>query len=116
VSEMKLVIVIRNDVSLRGDEQIALAAQAVMDAFDDAMDRWGSMGPDMVAAWRESGREKFVAQADSEIQLRDMAERADNDDIGHAMVALSGSPPAILALGPDSSRHIDRITGDLERF
>jgi len=119
MSEMKLVIVIRADLKLGRGKAVAQGAHAAMGALRDAKDRWGPIGCDMLDPWDEEGRKKVCLRVDSEEALLALAKECDAANIGHYLVRDAGKTevapltPTALGIGPDFSRHLDKITGGL---
>jgi len=119
MSEMKQVIVIRADLDLSGGKAVAQGGHAVMGAYFDSMARWGPIGPDMVEAWEDGGKAKVCLAIHSEEELLALAEECEKKNMGHYLVRDAGRTevepltPTALGIGPDFSRHIDKITGHL---
>jgi PTH2 family peptidyl-tRNA hydrolase len=122
MSEMKQVIVMRRDLKMSRGKEISQAGHAVLGARDDAMDRWGEIGPDMIAPWNENGWTKVTCKVFSEEELLALVEQAELANIGHYLVRDHGKTevepdtPTCLAIGPNFSRHIDKITGELALY
>ena len=119
---MKQVLVIRKDLILSPGKVVAQGAHASMGAYNDAMNRWDAIGMDMVRAWEEGGKKKVVCAILSEEALLDLAKECDKANIGHYLVRDAGktevgpNTPTALGIGPDFSRHIDKLTGNLRLF
>lgn len=122
MSEMKQVVVIRRDLQLTAGKAVAQGGHAFMGALCDARERWGSIASDMLDPWREEGKPKIVLGVDSSLELLELALRCEEKNIGYYLVRDAGltevSPltPTALGIGPDSSRHIDQITGHLRLY
>lgn len=122
MSEMKQVIVMRRDLKMRRGKEISQAGHGVLGARDDSMDRWGDIGPNMIAPWNENGWKKVTCKVYSEQELVDLAKQAEELNIGHYLVRDAGktevkpNTATCLVIGPDNSSYIDRITGELELY
>ena len=120
--EMKQVIVIRSDLPLSGGKAVAQGAHASMGAYFDSLDRWGEFADDRIAPWKEEGRAKICLCVDSEQELLALAAACEEQNIGHYLVQDAGrtevdpGTPTALGIGPDSSRHIDKLTRPLSLY
>lgn len=122
MSEMKQIIVIRRDLGMRRGKEIAQGAHASMGAYFDSMARWGPIGFDMISPWDEAGRKKVCLQVETEEDLFALAEQCEKANMGHYLVRDAGKTElplntvTALGIGPDFSRHIDKITGGLALY
>lgn len=120
--KMKMVIVIRRDLKLRGGKPIAQGIHAAMGALTDSKDRWGPISGDMLDCWDENGRKQAILQVHSEEALLALSERAQAAGLGHYLVRdhgktqVSPDTPTALGIGPEFEDQIDRVTGDLKPY
>jgi len=118
MGEMKQVIVLRRDLALSPGKAVAQGAHASEGAKLDSIERWGTISSDMLEAWGES-KAKVVLGVESEEELLALAEICEEKHMGHYLVRDAGRTevapltPTALGIGPDFSRHIDKITGAL---
>jgi len=126
---VKQVIVMRKDLNMRRGKQIAQGAHASMKVFFDRGQVMvdGSeyyldcpLNKDMVE-WVEGKFTKICVSVDSEHELFEIYNNAKKADIPCAMITDIGktefnSVPTntCVALGPDSSEKINKITGHLK--
>ena len=119
---MKQIIVIRSDLGMGCGKEIAQGAHAALCAYFDTLDRLGDIGKSYLEEWDEGGSKKVVCLVHSEAELLDLAEKADQENIGHYLVRDHGKtevPPNTLtafAIGPDLDSKIDRVTGGLATY
>jgi peptidyl-tRNA hydrolase, PTH2 family len=122
MSEMKQVIVLRQDLDMGGGKAVAQGCHAARGAQADSKDRWGPIGPDMIEGWIDSRWKTVTLCAYSEEELLALAKKCEEKNMGYYLVRDAGrtevEPGTITALGigPDFARHIDGITGHLGLF
>jgi peptidyl-tRNA hydrolase, PTH2 family len=111
--ETKLTLVVRSDLGMgRGK----LAAQAAHAAVSAALAGLGT--PDF-HAWLRDGQPKIVLRADSEEQLRSIADQAVAAGLAVERIHDAGRTQieagtiTCCAIGPAESTRIDAVTGDL---
>ena len=127
--ETKQVILVRNDLKMRKGKIAAQVAHASMKVFFDRM-RWNSlnsnpnqflidMTPEMTD-WFEGIFAKICLKVDSEEQLDDFHQKAQDAGLPCALIVDSGRTvfkrptKTCLAIGPASVDEIDKITKDLK--
>lgn len=116
---MKQVIVVRTDLNMSRGKVVAQSCHASIGALYDAKERWGTIAPAMLSEWEDEGVKKVCLRVESEADLLLLADQCEAANIAHYLVRDVGKTelPAgtitVLGIGPDSERHIDRITGDL---
>jgi peptidyl-tRNA hydrolase, PTH2 family len=132
-SRPKQVIVIRKDLNCRKGKWCAQVAHAAMKVFFD-MGQWvpdnqkgfsntfliPNLTPPMIE-WMKGAFTKVVVGVNSEDIIYQLAEKAREAGIPHAVIVDSGftefhgnKTTTCLAIGPDLAEKIDKITGDLE--
>ena len=123
--EPKQVIVVRKDLNMRKGKiasQVAHASSKVF--FDRAMTSNLYMSiecTEEMMAWVKSGVfTTIVVSVDSEEELHDLKKQADIWGIPNALIQDMGKTEfhgvptyTCLAIGPDDSKYVDEITGDL---
>ena len=135
MSEIKQVIVVRKDLNMRKGKMIAQCCHAAMKVFFDRMifteqlshdatkkievAKIGPITPEM-KKWMVGAFTKVVVSVNSEEEIYDLAKRATDLDILHAVIIDSGftefrgnKTTTCIALGPDKSKKIDELTRDL---
>lgn len=121
MEDVKQVIVVRKDVSLKRSELAALVAKASMQFL---LDNNQSSRDDEIrvnltreeATWL-TGSLANVVSVDSEDALRELALRAQIEGIEvYPVAGLHASEWTCLAIGPDDESVINRITGGLKTF
>ena len=135
--EVKQVIVIRKDLSMRKGKSCSQAAHASMKVFFDRMSRMRrdsfvsdedagvqsyetSFTPEMLA-WMSGAFTKITVSVDSEAELDSLYEQAKNANIPCAMIVDNGftefhgiATKTCIAIGPDLKSKIDQITRNLQ--
>jgi PTH2 family peptidyl-tRNA hydrolase len=112
---MKQAIVARRDIGMGEGKLAAQVAHASLMAFQNADSRTQS-------AWKGDGQTKIVLGADSESELFELADVAEQEGLPHAVVRDAGrtqlDPGTVtaLAVGPGEEAVVDRVTGDLSLY
>ena len=110
--DMKMVILVRQDLKLPKGKLAAQVAHAAVEAS------FGS-DKDIVTAWRREGQKKVVLKVKDEKELMDFLKRANASKLKTALITDAGrtvvEPGTItcLGIGPDAEIKIDKLTGDL---
>jgi len=126
ISNPKQVIVVRKDLNMRKGKIAAQVAHASMKIFLDWGD-WVSDDcfeinnlPDRIVQWMKGSFTKIVVSVNSEEEIYNLAKRATDLDIPHAVIIDHGftefhgnKTTTCIAIGPDESEKIDELTGDL---
>jgi PTH2 family peptidyl-tRNA hydrolase len=140
MANIKQVIAIRTDLNMRKGKMCAQVAHAAMKVFFDKMTitngkvfgpsgtyqerRWvatiESITPEM-KEWMEGAFTKVVVGVDSEEAIYELAKRAEELNIPHAVIIDNGftefhgnKTTTCIAIGPDNSDKIDQITKELK--
>lgn len=132
---VKQVIVIRKDLNMRMGKVAAQSAHAAMKAILDSAysttrkNGWSLDGVTKLTfpvdaemrAWLEHGFTKICVYVNSEEELMQIYEAAYNADLRVALIEDSGKTEfhgvvtkTCLAIGPNYSNEIDKITGNLK--
>jgi len=115
MSELKQVILIRNDLGMSKGKIAAQAAHGAVEATlrSDKV---------MVASWRNSGMKKITLKIESKDELYKYLQEAKDYGLVTALITDAGrteiapGTPTCLAIGPDKEEKIDIITGKLSNF
>lgn len=110
--DMKLVILVRQDLKLPKGK---LAAQAAHAAVESVL----KSGKIKVSAWRLQGQKKVVLKVKDEKELLDFMKDAKNMKLTTALItdagrtAIAPGTKTCLGIGPDKEEKIDKLTGRL---
>lgn len=115
MSELKQVILVRNDLKMSKGKAAAQVAHAAVEATLKS-------NPNMVKKWRDSGMKKITLKVDSEKELYKYLQIAKDEMLITALIKDAGrteiepGTPTCLAIGPDKEGNIDSITGELKNY
>lgn len=131
-NKVKQVIVIRRDLKMRRGKEIAQGAHAAMMWLSFNMQHYGTatspsnsriLFTPAERAWMTGAFRKITCQVQTEAEIRALKERADAAGIKAFIVTDNGDTefsgvPTItaIAIGPDWSDRVDKITGNLELY
>ena len=110
---MKQVIVVRKDLGMRAGKIVAQGAHASLLSFLRSGD------PERVK-WSRDGSTKICVRVDSETELHDLAQQAQQARLPFAIIQDAGRTEfkeptyTALCIGPAPSEKIDKITGHLK--
>ena len=127
MAKPKQVIVVRKDLNMRKGKIAAQVAHAAMKVFFDKGE-WEDAKTfaiphltEQMKEWMKGAFTKVVVGVDSEDAIYQLAEKAREAGIPHAVIVDSGftefhgnKTTTCIAIGPDDGDEIDKITGDLE--
>lgn len=111
----KQVIAVRTDLGMSRGKIAVQVAHAACCAVEEVRKRC----PDLLRMWEEEGSKKVVVEVESEEELMKIYEEAKSSGLACCLVrdaGLTEIPPGTataVAIGPDLSEKIDRITGGL---
>jgi PTH2 family peptidyl-tRNA hydrolase len=122
---VKQVIVVRHDLKMRRGKQIAQGAHASMSFLCRRLQQSGSVSlddfSDLERAWLSGSFAKVCCRVDSEEELMDVHDRAQQAGLVVHLITDSGKTEfhgqptrTCLAIGPDDADRIDEITGELQ--
>jgi len=129
--DIKQVIVIRKDLNMRKGKMCAQAAHASMAVFTQhihsniysynlTMDK-NDVKESVMIQWLKSSFAKIVLYVNSEEELLELNKKAKLHGFKHALIKDNGTTEfngvptyTALAIGPDYSKKIDTLTGDLK--
>ncbi|MFW6226237.1 MAG: aminoacyl-tRNA hydrolase [bacterium] len=129
----KQVIVVRKDLNMRKGKIAAQVAHAAMKVFLDRGRLHPASDPHKyavleilditqeMAEWVDGAFTKIVVGVNSEQEIYDLANKAKQENIPYAIIIDNGftefsgnKTTTCIAIGPDNSEKINKITGDLE--
>lgn len=119
---LKMMLVIRNDLNMRKGKLAAQAAHAAQEAILDRSAETPRLKSDpLILAWLASDYRKVTVRVDSEQELLALVERAKElginvhlvEDLGHTEFHGVKTYTAV-ALGPAESDALDALTGELK--
>ena len=119
MSDYKQAILIRMDLGMSSGKIASQAAHASIDAVVRVQKHDSILNTGIFDKWRKQGMKKVVLKAASERELFQIKADAEREGIRAAIIkdaGLTELPPGThtaLAIGPDISRKIDKITGKL---
>jgi len=126
MADIKQVIVIRKDLNMRKGKIAAQVAHAAMKVFFDKMTIFPNKTAkiynlsDEMIKWMEGAFTKVVVSVNSEEEIYDLAKRATDLDIPHAVIIDNGltefhgnKTTTALAIGPAKSEQINQLTAEL---
>jgi PTH2 family peptidyl-tRNA hydrolase len=127
--EVKQVIVIRKDLKMRRGKEIAQGAHASISFLTKKFQDCLGQGVDTCRLsdaeinWMIGAFTKVCLQVDSERELMEIASKARQAGLECHVITDSGKTEfngvptkTCLAIGPDESEAIDRVTGELELY
>lgn len=112
VMDMKLVILVRQDLKLPKGKLAVQAAHAAVEATLKS-------GKMKVSAWRVQGQKKVVLKVKDDKELIRFMQMAKDAGLKTALITDAGKTViapgtrTCVGIGPDSEQSIDSITGDL---
>ena len=113
MSDLKQVILVRDDLKLPKGKLAAQVSHASVDAMLKTSKR-------IIDAWREQGMGKIVLKVKDEAELRKYMQQANQAGLITALITDAGktvlAPGTVtcLGIGPDETHLIDKITGHLK--
>lgn len=115
---MKQVIVIRKDLKMRRGKEIAQGSHASMSFLLK-----GDFKRTELTEWLETGQTKICLQVHSEKELLDLHEKAKEMGLTSNVITDAGRTEfggvptkTCMAIGPNKSEDIDKITGHLKLY
>ncbi|MCX8179090.1 MAG: peptidyl-tRNA hydrolase Pth2 [Candidatus Aenigmarchaeota archaeon] len=109
----KQVIVLRKDLKMSAGKAAVQAAHASLKAFQKT-------SKSTVFIWELTGSKKVVLAAENESQLKEIYEKARKAKLPCSIIKDAGrthlhpGTTTAVAIGPDSEKKIDQITGHLK--
>ncbi len=116
--KFKQVLVVRGDLKMSPGKLAAQVAHGAVTAAENTRKR----KPEIYRGWLAEGQKKVVLLAEDEEELKGLKERAEREGLEASLVVDAGLtelPPGtvtVLAIGPDYSERIDRVTGHLPLY
>lgn len=115
MGDMKLVILVRQDLKLPKGKLAAQAAHAAVEATLKSL----RSDKDKVADWRSEGQKKIVLKVRDEKEMLKYMQIAKDDGLTTATITDAGKTviapgtKTCVGIGPDDEETIDGITGEL---
>ncbi len=115
MSELKQVILVRDDLKMSKGKAAAQVAHASVDAVLSANKK-------LVSKWRESGMKKITLKVNSVEELFKYYNLAIENDLVSSIITDAGKTQiapgtkTCVAIGPGPEIKIDKITGDLKIY
>ena len=112
MSDVKQVIILRNDLDMSKGKMIAQACHASLKSYEKASDS-------VVSDWKSSGMKKISVEND-DTSLEKKLEAAKALQIPAALISDAGrtelkpGTSTALGVGPADSKKVDKITGELK--
>jgi PTH2 family peptidyl-tRNA hydrolase len=121
---IKQVIVMRKDLGMRRGKEIAQGAHASMKFLCDRIRRGGPFFfSDAEDLWLENSFVKVCVRVDSEEELLEIHQKAKEAGLVSSLIQDAGKTEfhgepthTCIAIGPDFSERIDKITGHLKLY
>jgi len=113
LTNMKQVILVRQDLKLQKGKMSAQVAHASVDALLRSH-------KDYVNKWRAEGMKKVILKVKDEKELLEYKQKAEDNGLVCALITDAGKtvlqPGTItcLGIGPDKEEKIDKVTGNLK--
>jgi PTH2 family peptidyl-tRNA hydrolase len=131
MANVKQVIAIRTDLNMRKGKMVAQGCHCSMKVFFDRFNYFNRIGEDpayidmsltpAMEEWYRGAFTKVVVGVDSEEAIYDLAKKAEELNIPHAVIIDNGftefhgnKTTTCIAIGPEYSEKIDQITKDLK--
>lgn len=115
-ADMKLILVVRNDLKMGKGKIAAQCAHAAVRAYEQAK----SKRPKTLRAWERNGQPKIVVKCDTEEELLELAQRSKGMHLITSIIKDAGrtqiSPGSrtVLGVGPAASKDVNEVTGHLK--
>jgi PTH2 family peptidyl-tRNA hydrolase len=112
MSELKQVILVRQDLQLPKGKLAAQAAHASIEAVFHSDKK-------LVNKWHDSGMAKIVLKVKDEKELLSYFQQAKDEDLAASLITDAGRTTVApgtrtcVGIGPDEAEKIDKITGKL---
>ena len=121
MTPIKQVIVMRNDLNMRKGKMVAQGAHAsIMFLVMRHIGKSSLKNSRIQDDWMEQGMTKICVRCDSEVQLLEIARKANEAGLtchvitDAGLTEFDGPTKTCLAIGPDAAEEIDKITGELK--
>ena len=115
---MKQVIIIRKDLKMRRGKEIAQGSHAAMAFLLN-----GNFKSDNLTKWLQGGQTKVCLQIHSEKELLELHKKAKEMGLTSNIITDAGRTEfggvptkTCMAIGPNKSKDIDKVTGDLKLY
>jgi len=116
--DMKMVLVVRNDLKMGKGKAAAQCCHATLSAYKQARRK----SPEALRAWECNGQPKVTVKCDSEDDLMLLLTQARSLGLVSAVIADAGrtqiapGSKTVLAVGPGPGELVDQVTGSLKLY
>jgi len=116
--DMKMVLVVRNDLKMGKGKAAAQCCHATLSAYKQAKRKC----PESLRAWECNGQPKVTVKCDSEDDLMLLLTQARSLGLVSAVIADAGrtqiapGSKTVLAVGPGPGDLVDQVTGSLKLY
>jgi PTH2 family peptidyl-tRNA hydrolase len=117
----KQVIVIRKDLNMRKGKMVAQGCHASLGAILDLLETKKGLDDPRAKPWLEGRFKKVCVSVDSEEELIEIYNKAQNAGIITKLIIDAGltefggvATKTCVAVGPDTEENVDKITGHLK--
>jgi len=116
--EMKMVLIVRNDLKMGKGKAAAQCCHATLAAYKQAKRKCAKW----LRAWECNGQPKVTLKCDSEDELQTLLAQARSLGLCSAVIADAGrtqiapGSKTVLAVGPAPAEVVDRVTGHLKLY
>lgn len=116
--EIKLVLVVRNDLKMSKGKVAAQCSHAAVAACEKLMNQ----NPKLLQAWKYCGQPKVVVKTETEESIFQMSREAAKIGLNASLISDAGrtqiapGSKTVLGVGPGPSDLVDQVTGHLKLF
>jgi len=116
--DMKMVLVVRNDLKMGKGKAAAQCCHATLSAYKQARRK----APDALRVWEANGQPKVTLKCESEDDLMVLLTQARSLGLVSAVIADAGrtqiapGSKTVLAVGPAPGAMVDQVTGSLKLY
>jgi len=116
--DMKMVLVVRNDLKMGKGKAAAQCCHATLSAYKQARRKC----PEVLRAWECNGQPKVTVKCDSEDDLMLLLTQSRSLGLVSAVIADAGrtqiapGSKTVLAVGPGPGELVDQVTGSLKLY
>ncbi len=120
MTEIKQVIVVRTDLKMGKGKLAAQVAHGAVEAVFQILESEREEWREWLRLWRRMGQKKIVVKVQSERELREIYEKARDENLPAVIIADAGltqlepGTVTVVAIGPAPADKVDKITGKLK--
>jgi peptidyl-tRNA hydrolase len=120
MTSAQMILCVRTDLGMGRGKIAAQCCHAAVGVYSEMINSNNDYYTALLSAWEDNGQAKICVRVDSEEQLENILEIADNlsiptyvvHDAGHTQVA--PNTLTVAAIGPANASLIDQVTGNLK--